>query len=58
MLFTYFLVVADRMFVFGLSVSVVTRSMKSRIMATYPDAFPDESKREALDRRPDLELPQ
>ncbi|KAF5472577.1 hypothetical protein F2P56_009286 [Juglans regia] len=33
------------------------RSMKSRILATYPDAFPDGSK-EVLDRRPDLELPQ
>ncbi|EXB75231.1 hypothetical protein L484_026013 [Morus notabilis] len=34
------------------------RSMKSRILATYPDAFPDDSKGEILDRRPDLELPQ
>ncbi|PON54766.1 kxDL motif protein [Parasponia andersonii] len=34
------------------------RSMKSRILATYPDAFPDDSEREVLDRRPDLELPQ
>ncbi|POO00968.1 kxDL motif protein [Trema orientale] len=34
------------------------RSMKSRILATYPDAFPDGSEREVLDRRPDLELPQ
>ncbi|KAL0535840.1 hypothetical protein IC582_024766 [Cucumis melo] len=33
------------------------RSMKSRILATYPDAFPDESTSEALDRRPDLEIP-
>ncbi|KAF3450310.1 hypothetical protein FNV43_RR06390 [Rhamnella rubrinervis] len=34
------------------------RSMKSRILATYPDAFPDDSKGEVLDRRPDLEMPQ
>uniref|UniRef100_A0A7N1A556 KxDL domain-containing protein n=1 Tax=Kalanchoe fedtschenkoi TaxID=63787 RepID=A0A7N1A556_KALFE len=34
------------------------RSIKGRILATYPDAFPDESSREELDRRPDLELPQ
>ncbi|KAI9199102.1 hypothetical protein LWI28_027544 [Acer negundo] len=34
------------------------RSMKAKIMATYPDAFPDESEREALDERPDLEMPQ
>lgn len=34
------------------------RSMKAKIMATYPDAFPDESTREVLDQRPDLELPQ
>ncbi|KAK0579280.1 hypothetical protein LWI29_023960 [Acer saccharum] len=34
------------------------RSMKAKIMATYPDAFPDESTREALDQRPDLEMPQ
>ncbi|CAK9316335.1 unnamed protein product [Citrullus colocynthis] len=33
------------------------RSMKSRILATYPDAFPDESTSEVLDRRPDLEIP-
>lgn len=32
--------------------------MKAKIMATYPDAFPDESTSEVLDRRPDLELPQ
>ncbi|KAJ0082742.1 hypothetical protein Patl1_11366 [Pistacia atlantica] len=32
--------------------------MKAKILATYPDAFPDESTREALDQRPDLELPQ
>ncbi|XP_062095007.1 kxDL motif-containing protein LO9-177-like [Humulus lupulus] len=34
------------------------RSMKSRILATYPDAFPTDSERELLDRRPDLETPQ
>lgn len=34
------------------------RSMKAKLMATYPDAFPDESTREALDQRPDLEIPQ
>ncbi|TXG48106.1 hypothetical protein EZV62_027400 [Acer yangbiense] len=33
------------------------RSMKAKITATYPDAFPDESAREALDQRPDLEMP-
>ncbi|MBA0569355.1 hypothetical protein Golax_004480 [Gossypium laxum] len=34
------------------------RSMKAKIMATYPDAFPDESTREVFDQRPDLEAPQ
>ncbi|GAA0141953.1 hypothetical protein LIER_02972 [Lithospermum erythrorhizon] len=34
------------------------RSMKSKISATYPDALPDASSIEVLDRRPDLELPQ
>ncbi|VVB04412.1 unnamed protein product [Arabis nemorensis] len=34
------------------------RSIKSKILATYPDAFPDESTSDAFDRRPDLELPQ
>ncbi|XP_050370149.1 uncharacterized protein LOC126788220 [Argentina anserina] len=33
------------------------RSMKSRILATYPDAFPDDSKKEVHDQRPDLEMP-
>ncbi|PIA39835.1 hypothetical protein AQUCO_02600356v1 [Aquilegia coerulea] len=33
------------------------RSMKAKIMATYPDAFPDNSTT-ILDQRPDLELPQ
>ncbi|KAL9145601.1 hypothetical protein ABFS82_13G054500 [Erythranthe guttata] len=32
------------------------RSMKGKILATYPDAFPDNSTIEALDQRPDLEL--
>ncbi|KAK6932078.1 putative domain KxDL [Dillenia turbinata] len=34
------------------------RSIKARILATYPDAFPDSPTREALDRRTDLEMPQ
>ncbi|KAK6267466.1 hypothetical protein QUC31_011626 [Theobroma cacao] len=34
------------------------RSMKEKIMATYPDAFPDELTREEFDQRPDLEVPQ
>ncbi|KAE8709131.1 putative carboxylesterase 17-like isoform 1 [Hibiscus syriacus] len=34
------------------------RSMKAKIMATYPDAFPDESTREVFDQRPNLEVPQ
>ncbi|KAK1375561.1 KxDL domain-containing protein [Heracleum sosnowskyi] len=34
------------------------RSMKTKIVATYPDAFPDDSATRALDRRPDLEMPQ
>ncbi|CAK9133496.1 unnamed protein product [Ilex paraguariensis] len=34
------------------------RSLKAKILATYPDAFPDVSTIEALDRRPDLEMPQ
>ncbi|CAN8265952.1 unnamed protein product [Cochlearia groenlandica] len=33
------------------------RSIKSKIMATYPDAFPDDSASDAFDQRPDLELP-
>lgn len=33
------------------------RSIKSKLMAVYPDAFPDDSAVEALDRRPDLERP-
>ncbi|XP_042489464.1 kxDL motif-containing protein 1-like [Macadamia integrifolia] len=31
------------------------RSMKAKIMATYPDAFPDRSTMQLLDQRPDLE---
>ncbi|XP_057970246.1 kxDL motif-containing protein LO9-177 [Malania oleifera] len=34
------------------------RSMKAKVIATYPDAFPDGSTREVLDQRPDLEMPQ
>ncbi|KAI8524520.1 hypothetical protein RHMOL_Rhmol13G0155400 [Rhododendron molle] len=34
------------------------RSLKAKILATYPDAFPEDSMIEALDRRPDLEMPQ
>ncbi|PIN07332.1 hypothetical protein CDL12_20101 [Handroanthus impetiginosus] len=33
------------------------RSLKAKIAATYPDAFPDNSTIEALDQRPDLEMP-
>ncbi|KAK4440229.1 hypothetical protein Salat_0357800 [Sesamum alatum] len=33
------------------------RSLKAKIMETYPDAFPDDSAIEALDQRPNLELP-
>ncbi|KAF7842468.1 kxDL motif-containing protein 1 [Senna tora] len=33
------------------------RSMKSKLSATYPDAFPDDSVSEVIDRRPDLEMP-
>ncbi|XP_076943626.1 kxDL motif-containing protein LO9-177-like [Bidens hawaiensis] len=33
------------------------RSLKAKIKATYPDAFPDDSMLEALDERPDLEVP-
>lgn len=34
------------------------RSMKAKLLATYPDAFSDDSKGEIVDRRPDLELSQ
>ncbi|XP_061363492.1 kxDL motif-containing protein LO9-177 isoform X1 [Gastrolobium bilobum] len=33
------------------------RSMKSKILMTYPDAFPEDSMSEVIDRRPDLEMP-
>jgi len=33
------------------------RSMKSRLAATYPDAFPDGAMAEMMDQRPDLESP-
>ncbi|RDX64801.1 hypothetical protein CR513_56596, partial [Mucuna pruriens] len=36
---------------------IITLSMKSKIMATYPDAFPEDSMSEVIDRRPDLEMP-
>jgi hypothetical protein len=41
----------------SLSLSLFNRSMKSRILTTYPDAFPDDSTGEVLDKRPDLEMP-
>ncbi|XP_073157652.1 kxDL motif-containing protein LO9-177 [Henckelia pumila] len=33
------------------------RSLKTKLLAAYPDAFPDDSAMDALDQRPDLELP-
>ncbi|KAH7660681.1 hypothetical protein IHE45_15G009200 [Dioscorea alata] len=33
------------------------RSMKAKLMATYPDAFPNDSASKILDQRPDLERP-
>ncbi|KAF3333670.1 kxDL motif-containing protein 1 isoform X1 [Carex littledalei] len=33
------------------------RSMKARLKATYPDAFPDSTTSEMLDERPDLDRP-
>ncbi|XP_020092251.1 kxDL motif-containing protein 1 [Ananas comosus] len=33
------------------------RSMKAKLVATYPDAFPDGSSTKMLDQRPDLEIP-
>ncbi|KAM7257175.1 hypothetical protein ACFE04_012916 [Oxalis oulophora] len=36
---------------------IALKSMKAKVQATYPDAFPNESAREALDQRPNLELP-
>ncbi|KAJ4769137.1 kxDL motif protein [Rhynchospora pubera] len=33
------------------------RSMKTKLKATYPDAFPDSATSEMLDKRPDLDSP-
>ncbi|KAE9447595.1 hypothetical protein C3L33_20507, partial [Rhododendron williamsianum] len=33
------------------------KSLKAKILATCPDAFPDDSTIEAFDQRPDLEMP-
>ncbi|XP_073039003.1 kxDL motif-containing protein LO9-177 [Primulina eburnea] len=33
------------------------RSLKAKLLAAYPDAFPDDSTMDSLDQRPDLELP-
>ncbi|RRT68444.1 hypothetical protein B296_00025078 [Ensete ventricosum] len=33
------------------------RSMKAKLIATYPDAFPDGSTVNMIDQRPDLETP-
>lgn len=33
------------------------RNMKSRLVATYPDAFPDGAMEKTMDQRPDLERP-
>ncbi|CAD5169649.1 kxDL motif-containing protein LO9-177 [Musa acuminata AAA Group] len=33
------------------------RSMKAKLIATYPDAFPDGSTTNMIDQRPDLETP-
>ncbi|XP_073274203.1 kxDL motif-containing protein LO9-177-like [Primulina huaijiensis] len=33
------------------------RSLKAKLLSAYPDAFPDDSTMDALDQRPDLELP-
>uniref|UniRef100_A0A1D1YAQ3 KxDL motif-containing protein CG10681 n=1 Tax=Anthurium amnicola TaxID=1678845 RepID=A0A1D1YAQ3_9ARAE len=33
------------------------RNMKAKLLATYPDAFPDSSDTMIMDRRPDLERP-
>ncbi|CAH9141205.1 unnamed protein product [Cuscuta epithymum] len=34
------------------------RNMKAKILGTFPDALPDEATIQALDHRPDLEMPQ
>lgn len=47
-----------RFFLCGSRILSWFRSIKSKILATYPDAFPDDSTSDAFDRRPDLELPQ
>lgn len=39
-----------------LSCYCLNRSMKSKLVAIYPDAFPDDSKGELVDCRPNLEL--
>ncbi|KAK9151066.1 hypothetical protein Syun_009375 [Stephania yunnanensis] len=36
----------------------LARNMKANILATYPDAFPDDTESKVLDQRPDLERPQ
>lgn len=43
--------------ILSLSLSLISRSMKSRILTTYPDAFPSDSTGEVVDRKPDLEMP-
>ncbi|KAK9155240.1 hypothetical protein Sjap_002720 [Stephania japonica] len=37
---------------------LVSRNMKTKIRATYPDAFSDGTESKVLDQRPDLERPQ
>lgn len=36
---------------------LICRSMKTKLKATYPDAFPDGATSEILDGRPDLDRP-
>ncbi|XP_057421111.1 kxDL motif-containing protein LO9-177 [Lotus japonicus] len=33
------------------------RNMKSKVLTIFPDAFPEDSMNEVVDRRPDLEVP-
>ncbi|AET04398.1 kxDL motif-containing protein 1 isoform X1 [Medicago truncatula] len=33
------------------------RNMKTKLSTTYPDAFPEDSTSNVIDRRPDLEMP-
>ncbi|CAJ2677250.1 unnamed protein product [Trifolium pratense] len=33
------------------------RNMKTKLLTTYPDAFPEDSMSTVIDRRPDLEMP-